>query len=157
METENDLKLEVSELIFLEATLLDRRRWEEWIDLYSEDAVFWVPSWVDEENTTDDPETQLNLMYFRSRSGIEDRVFRIESRDSYASLPFDRTVHLVGNVLIDKVIGDEIYVFANCLVHTFGKKGAQTRASLYDYIIRQEDNGLKIVHKCLPFVRNRKC
>ena len=101
MEIENDLKLEVSELIFWEATLLDRRRWEEWIELYTEDAVFWVPSWVDEENTTDDPETQLNLMYFRSRSGIEDRVFRIESRDSYASLPLDRTVHLVGNVLID--------------------------------------------------------
>ena len=73
MEIENDLKLKVSELIFWEATLLDRRRWEEWIELYSEDAVFWVPSWADEENTTDDPETQLNLMYFSSRSGSEDR------------------------------------------------------------------------------------
>ena len=155
MEIENDLKLEVSELIFWEATLLDRRRWEEWIELYTEDAVFWVPSWVDEENTTDDPETQLNLMYFRSRSGIEDRVFRIESRDSYASLPLDRTVHLVGNVLIDKVIGNEVYVFANCLVHTFGKNGAQTRASMYDYIIRQGDNGLKIAHKKITFVDDK--
>ena len=155
MEIENDLKLKVSELIFWEATLLDRRRWEEWIELYSEDAVFWVPSWADEENTTDDPETQLNLMYFPSRSGIEDRVFRIESRDSYASLPLDRTVHLVGNVLIDKVVGEKIYALANCLVHTFGKKGAQTRASLYDYIIRQGDNGLKIVHKKITFIDDR--
>ena len=85
MEFDNDLKREVAELIYWEATLLDRRRWDDWIDLYREDAVFWVPSWANEEETTTDPETQLNLIYMRDRGGIEDRVFRIESRDSYAS------------------------------------------------------------------------
>ena len=115
-----------------------------------------MPSWASEEETTSDPETQLNLIYMRDRGGLEDRIFRIESRDSYASLPLDRTVHVVGNVLIEKVDGEEITAFANCLIHTYGKKGAQTRASLYDFTIRrQEDGALKITRKKITFIDDR--
>ena len=155
MENDNRLKRDVAELIQWEATLLDRRRWEEWIDLYTEDAVYWVPSWANEEETTDDPDTQLNLIYLRNRGGLEDRVFRIESRDSYASVPLDRTVHVVGNILIDKVDGEEITALANCLIHTYGKKGGMTRASLYDFVIRRVGDDLKIVRKKITFIDDR--
>lgn len=156
MQVDTELKNKVVELIQWEATLLDRRRWEEWIDLYTEDAIYWVPSWANEEETTTDPETHLNLIYLRNRGGLEDRIFRLESRDSYASLPLDRTVHVVGNVLIENITGDEILAFANCLVHTFGKHGGQTRASLYDFTLRRVDKGsLKIARKKITFIDDR--
>ena len=104
----SDLQQEVTNLIYLESTLLDRRKWDDWIDLYTEDAVYWVPSWANEEETTEDPELQLNLIYLRNRGGLEDRVFRIESRDSYASVPLDRTVPVVGNVLVGEEKNDEV-------------------------------------------------
>ena len=156
MEIDHYLKRDVAELIQWEATLLDRRRWADWIDLYTEDAVYWVPSWANEEETVSDPETHLNLIYMRDRGGLEDRIFRIESRDSYASLPLDRTVHVVGNVLIEKVDGDEIAAFANCLIHSYGKKGGQTRASLYDFILRRQADGtLRIMRKKITFIDDR--
>jgi 3-phenylpropionate/cinnamic acid dioxygenase small subunit len=156
MIIDNDLKRDVTELIQWEATLLDRRRWDDWIDLYTEDAVYWVPSWANEEETTSDPETQLNLIYLRNRGGLEDRIFRIESRDSYASLPLDRTVHVVGNVLIEKIDGDVVNAVANCLIHSFGKHGGQTRASLYDFTLRRIDDGtLKIARKKITFIDDR--
>lgn len=156
MSIDNDLKRDVAELIYWEATLLDRRRWDDWIGLYAEDAIFWAPTWANEEETTNDPETQLNLIYFSNRGGLEDRIFRIESRDSYASLPLDRTVHVIGNVLIENIDGDEITAFANCLVHSYGKKGAQTRASLYDFTLRRaEDGALKITRKKITLIDDR--
>ena len=156
MQVDTELKNKVVELIQWEATLLDRRRWEEWIDLYTEDAIYWVPSWANEEETTTDPETHLNLIYLRNRGGLEDRIFRLESRDSYASLPLDRTVHVVGNVKIENITGDEILAFANCLVHSFGKHGGQTRASLYDFTLRRVDKGsLKIARKKITFIDDR--
>ena len=155
MDIDNDLKRDVAELINWETTLLDRREWDDWIDLFAEDAVYWVPTWVDEERTVTDPETQLNLMYFRNRGGIEDRVFRIESRDSYASLPLDRTVHVVSNILVAGVEGDEISATANCLVHSFGKHGAQTRASLYDFKLRKTEAGLKIILKKITLIDDK--
>ena len=155
MTGDRELHFEVSELIAREATLLDRRRWDEWINLYTEDAVYWVPSWANEEETTTDPELHLNLIYLRSRGGLEDRVFRIESRDSYASLPLDRTVHVIGNVLVEKTNGEEIEAVANCLVHTYGKKGGMTRASLYDFVLRRVDGELKIARKKITLIDDR--
>ena len=46
MASDNGLKQDVSDLIYREATLLDRHRWDEWIQLYTEDAVYWVPAWA---------------------------------------------------------------------------------------------------------------
>lgn len=146
----------VSDLINREASLLDRRRWEEWLDLYTEDAVYWVPSWASEEETVSDPETQLNLIYLRNRGGLEDRVFRLESRDSYASVPLDRTVHLVGNIVVERAEGPEIAATASCLVHSYGKMGALTRASLYDFALRHGEGGrLRIARKKIILIDDR--
>ena len=152
---DSGLEREVAALIGREAMLLDRRRWDEWIDLYTEDAVYWVPAWANEEETTTDPETQLNLIYLRNRGGLEDRVFRIESRDSYASVPLDRTVHLIGNILVESAVGDRIEATANCLVHVYGKKGAATRGGLYDFEFRRMGDGLKIARKKITFIDDR--
>ena len=153
--SEADLYAEVTRLVYREAMLLDRRRWDDWIDMFTEDAVYWVPAWKNEEETTDDPDGQLNLIYLRDRGGLEDRVFRIESRDSYASVPLDRTVHVVSNVLVESAAGDEIEVTANCLVHTYGKKGGMTRGGLYDYTLRRVDDALKIARKKIVFIDDR--
>jgi hypothetical protein len=84
-----------AELIYREAMLLDQHQWEEWLSLYSADAVFWMPSWGSESELITDPELELNLIYFKNRDGLEDRVFRIESGDSFATVPMDRTAHVV--------------------------------------------------------------
>jgi benzoate/toluate 1,2-dioxygenase beta subunit len=155
MTADDALTREVEALVYRDATLLDRREWDDWIGLFTEDAVFWAPAWANEEETTDDPETQLNLLYLRNRGHIEDRIFRIESRDSYASVPLDRTVHVVGNVLVDAVTDGEITAFANALVHSYGKKGGQTRASLYDYTLRRTPDGLRIARKKVTLIDER--
>lgn len=156
MTIDSALKQEVVELVYREASLLDRRQWEDWIALYTEDAVYWVPAWRNEEETTNDPETQLNMIYLRNRGGLEDRVFRIESRDSYASLPLDRTVHLVGNVLVEKAEDDTVTAWANCLVHVYStKSGPTTRGSLYDFTLRRENGALRIARKKITFIDDR--
>src|SRR5687768_1969046 len=94
----------IAELVYREADLLDRRQWNDWLDLYAEDAVFWVPTWADEERTVDDPELDLNLIYLKGKGSFEARILRISSRDSYASLPLPRTLHVVGNV---RLVGEE--------------------------------------------------
>ena len=56
--------------------LLDRRCWREWLDLYSEDSVFWMPAWLDEDTTTSDPDAELSHIYYKGRHNLEDRVWR---------------------------------------------------------------------------------
>ena len=37
------LKHEVEDFLYREADLLDERRYEEWLDLFTEDAHYWMP------------------------------------------------------------------------------------------------------------------
>ena len=46
----------VRDLLYLEADLLDRREWSGWADLYTQDCIYWVPSWATEDELTNDPE-----------------------------------------------------------------------------------------------------
>ena len=88
-----------SDLLSLEAQLLDEHRWREWLDLYREDAVFWVPAYTDSGDLIKNPELELNLIYITSKKSLEERIYRIETGDSAASTPTPRTSHMISNVI----------------------------------------------------------
>ena len=64
---------EAERLLFEEAKLLDERRFKEWLALYVEDALYWMPAWRDDGTQTQNPERELSLIYYRGRRNLEDR------------------------------------------------------------------------------------
>jgi benzoate/toluate 1,2-dioxygenase beta subunit len=91
----------IRQFLYQEARLLDDKDWDAWLTCYAPDAEFWMPSWDDEENLVDDPQTEISLIYYGHRGGLEDRVFRIKTeRSSATSLPQPRTSHNISNVEI---------------------------------------------------------
>ncbi|MGE4328921.1 benzoate 1,2-dioxygenase small subunit [Diaphorobacter sp.] len=84
--------------LYREARHLDDREWEPWLEMYAEDAEYWMPAWDDDDQLTDDPQSQISLIYYPNRNGLEDRVFRIKTERSSASMPEPRTNHMLTNV-----------------------------------------------------------
>ena len=95
---QKEMLKKIEDLIFLEADLLDRKQWQNWLELYTSDCVIWVPSWESEEQLVGDPELSVNMMYLVGKPALEARVHRITSVDAYASLPLARTMHSVTNI-----------------------------------------------------------
>ena len=89
-----------SEILFREAACLDERRWDDWLALYTADCVYWVPAWKSEDRPTEDPQCETSLIYYDSRSGLEDRVWRVSAGTSSASRLLPRTQHQVTNVRV---------------------------------------------------------
>lgn len=85
-------------LLYREARALDRRAWADWLALYAEDAVYWVPAWRSEDEHTADPDTELSLIFHDARRGLDERVARVTSGKSVTAMPLPRTTHFVGNV-----------------------------------------------------------
>ena len=86
--------------LYKEARLLDDRDWDNWLEMYDENCTFWMPSWDDDGELTDDPQSQISLIYYARRAGLEDRVFRIRTERSSATIPDTRTSHNITNVEI---------------------------------------------------------
>jgi benzoate/toluate 1,2-dioxygenase subunit beta len=92
---------EVQAFLYAEARALDDRDWDNWLVCYAPHATFHMPAWDDDDTLTENPLTEISLIYYGSKQGLEDRVFRIRTeRSSATSLPEPRTSHNISNVEI---------------------------------------------------------
>ncbi len=144
-----DLLARCTDLLYREAAYLDEYRWAEWLELYSEDAEFWVPAWDEDGKPTNDPQSQLSLIYYDRRAGLEDRVWRIQSGLSPASSPPVRTCHLISNVRITEMINDGPSVASHWQVNVYRpeKHHSFSYFGFYEHRLRLVGERLYITRK----------
>jgi benzoate/toluate 1,2-dioxygenase subunit beta len=148
---------EAHDLIAREGMYLDLRQWDDWLGLFTDDVVYWVPAWRDEVSPTSDPQSELSLIFYQGRHNLEDRVWRVKSGLSIASTPLQRTAHSATNILVAADGG----VHATFSVHCYNarKQEAHMFFGRYDYELRQDGAVWKIAKKtttllndCIPAV-----
>ncbi|RON05367.1 benzoate 1,2-dioxygenase small subunit [Pseudomonas brassicacearum] len=88
----------VRDFLYREARYLDDKEWDSWLECYAADASLWMPSWDDNDELTEDPQREISLIWYGNRTGLEDRVFRIKTERSSASVPDTRTSHNISNI-----------------------------------------------------------
>ncbi|MGD0106386.1 MAG: benzoate 1,2-dioxygenase small subunit [Rhodopila sp.] len=100
--TQRALSLQdVTQFLYREARFLDEKEWASWLALYHPEVEFWMPAWDDDDKLVEDPQTEVSLIWYGHKGGLEDRVFRIKTeRSSATSLPEPRTSHNISNVEI---------------------------------------------------------
>ncbi|MDP6830073.1 MAG: aromatic-ring-hydroxylating dioxygenase subunit beta [Alphaproteobacteria bacterium] len=139
---------QVRDLLYLEADLLDRQCWDDWLALYAEDCVYWVPSWLSEDELGDDPEMQVNTIYIVGKPGLAARLHRISSGQAYAQAPLTRTSHLVDTVRLLEHDDDKVLASAKWMtLSADSRTGKQIRGGWYEYELRRVDGGLLIGRK----------
>ncbi len=109
----------IQTFLYQEARALDERRWNDWLAFYADDVEFWMPSWDDDDTLTTDPNNEVSLIYYACKQGLEDRVFRIETERSSATIPDTRTGHAISNVEVLSREEGEIRVRFNWTTHSF--------------------------------------
>jgi p-cumate 2,3-dioxygenase subunit beta len=90
------LRLDVEDLLYNEADLLDQWKLEEWLALYAEDAHYYVPP-TDLPGDDADPDTSL-FYICDDRRRMQERVIRLIKAGAHSEWPRSKTRHVVGNV-----------------------------------------------------------
>jgi anthranilate 1,2-dioxygenase (deaminating, decarboxylating) small subunit len=137
----------VAAFLFREAELVDTRRWDVWLELFAESAEYWVPAWDSEHEHTTDPNSQVSLIYYSSRAGLEDRVFRLRTGMSSASTPFPRTSHHVTN--IRAAFGEDGRAEVKANWHALSFRLGETTGffGTYDYLLEPHAQSWRILKK----------
>ncbi len=118
---------DIRQFLYREARLLDDKDWDGWLSCYATDAEFWMPSWDDDETLVSDPQTEVSLIYYAHRGGLEDRVFRIKTdRSSATSLPEPRTSHNISNVEVLEQVGAVVRLLFYLVTFSFRYKTVDT-------------------------------
>ena len=125
--------------------------------MYREDAVYWLPAWRDEYETTADPQTEVSLIFHSTRLGLEERIARIESRKSITALPLTRTLHQIGNVELRAAGPAYVETEATFAVHVYDPRTAKehTRFGRYEHVLSREGDTWRIAKKKIILVNDK--
>lgn len=118
---------EATQFLYREARALDDKDWDAWLAHYAPDVEFWMPAWDDDDKLVTDPQTEISLIWYGHKGGLEDRVFRIRTeRSSATSLPEPRTSHNISNVEILEQAGGLAKLRFNWVTYSFRYKTTDT-------------------------------
>lgn len=91
---------EAEAFLYREARLLDEARYEEWQQLFTEDARYWLPIRPEEGDAEADPASEISIIY-DDLARIDERVYRTLHTPVLDQNPRSRTVRLVSNVEVE--------------------------------------------------------
>lgn len=115
------LQHEIEKFVNLEALLLDERRFEEWLDLFSDDVHYWMPTRAvryERESHLEHSQPHEVAHFDEDKRGLSERVTRLRSGMAWAEDPPSRTRHLFTNVMVEAGDGvDEYLVRTNFLLY----------------------------------------
>ena len=98
------VRQEIEDFLYAEAELLDERRYEEWLDLFTEDARYWMPMRRDvphDELAREFTREGADVNWFdEGKDTLARRVKQILTGVHWAEEPLSRICHMVSNVQI---------------------------------------------------------
>ena len=136
-------------LILHENWLLDRRRFEDWFELYSSECVYWVPQATDmPDPEAGDPQTHVTIA-FDDRRRLGDRIAWLATGLAFSQVPPTHTSHTSsGFVRVPTDDDTEFKIRSNFVVSEFrdGRPG-RTVAGWAGHVFVTERNETRIARK----------
>ena len=96
---------EVEQFLYRQSELLDHKRWQDWIDLFTPEGIYWMPP--DRSYKTWDGQPAI---FAEDKNLMTVRMNRVLHPDAWSQRPLWETNHIVSNVAIQKESADEIVV-----------------------------------------------
>lgn len=143
-----DLRLAVQDFLVAEAELLDQRRFEQWLALWTEDASYFVPVRVSRRMPAPDVVDDIGL-FDDNKQSLTLRVRRLGTDVAWAEDPPSFTRRFVTNFRIDPEQGDEVRVRDYLLLYrSRGDGGTHDLISgEREHVLRGHDDGFQIASR----------
>ena len=132
----------IEAFVLREARLLDERRYAQWLELFAEDGVYWIPTRAAQAS----PHEALSIVYEPKRL-LALRVERLARTDAHVQAPPSRTVHHVSGIEVSALEARSALIVAE-----WRADESRWFAARVTHQLRQEADGLRIVLKRVDLI-----
>ncbi len=151
------LQWEVEQFLYHEAELLDSRRFDEWLELFTDDLHYWMPLRFNrarhEEAAEESGRGDLSL-FDDDKPFLAARIRRLGTGRAWAEDPPSRTRHLITNVKIEGA-GAELNVRSNFIVYRNRLEGeVDLYAGSREDLMRRSGAELRIARRKIVLDQN---
>ncbi|HEX7074019.1 MAG TPA: aromatic-ring-hydroxylating dioxygenase subunit beta [Hyphomicrobiaceae bacterium] len=141
----------VEKFIYFEAALLDDRRYRDWLELFSDAFVYWLPSTRDPQ----DPRHEVAIN-FDDRRRLLDRITLMETGVQVAQLPASRTARAVTNVMAWRDDDGFVGVRSNILISEYRLGRITTYAGRQDHRLEFRDGRFRTQFKIISLINSEE-
>jgi 3-phenylpropionate/cinnamic acid dioxygenase small subunit len=143
------LETRIQQLLYREARLMDEHRYADWLALWDQDGVYWVPC----NGGGGDPENEVSIIY-DDYNRLSDRIARFESGTVMMQNPKTMMRRMVSNIEVSDTAERETMVQSNFLVVEVRGVQQILWAGQSTHKLREAGEGLRICFKKVVLVNN---
>lgn len=137
----HDTLREVEQFLYRQAELLDEKRWDDFIALFADDGMYWMPAAP--EQTTGEG---VPSIFYEDRNLMTVRMKRVTHPHAWSQSPMWGTSHLVSNIAIEKEDPrtGELTVRSRFHMMEFRRDASRHFAGIYRHQLVRENGGYRI-------------
>jgi 3-phenylpropionate/cinnamic acid dioxygenase small subunit len=100
-----DVLREVEQFLYRQSELLDNKQWQDYIDLFADDGVYWMPVTPEQTEWEGSPS-----IFAEDKLMMEVRMGRVTHPTAWSQAPMWSTSHVIGNVVVESESQGEWHV-----------------------------------------------
>jgi 3-phenylpropionate/cinnamic acid dioxygenase small subunit len=130
---------EIEQFLYRQSELLDTKQWQAWIDLFTDDGVYWMPADPAHKHWDGVP-----AIFAEDKNLMNVRMKRILHPDAWSQRPLWGTNHVVSNVIVEKIDGTEVHVRSRFHMMEMRRDEVRHFAGAYRHHLRKTLDGYQI-------------
>jgi len=134
-----DTQRAVEQFLYRQSEILDTRQWQSFIDLFTDDGVYWVP--ITQEQTEWEGSPSI---FAEDKMMMEVRMRRVLHPQAWSQSPMWATNHLVSNVVIERETASEVQVRSRFHLMELRRDTVRHFGGTYRHTLIKSAGGYKI-------------
>lgn len=134
-----DTLREIEQFLYRQSELLDSKLWQDYIDLFADDGVYWMPVTPEQTEWEGSPS-----IFAEDKHMMEVRMGRVTHPTAWSQAPMWATSHVVGNVVIEAEAPGEWQVRSRFHMMELRRDTVRHFGGTYRHTLVREAGQLKI-------------
>lgn len=137
--SDHEIREQVEQFLFWQSELLDNKQWAQYIELFADDGVYWMPA-VPEQT---DWQREASI-FAEDKLMMQVRMGRVQHPTAWSQAPMWSTNHLVGNVVIESLSKAQVIVRSRFQMMELRRDQVRHFGGTYRHWLRRGKDGLRI-------------
>jgi 3-phenylpropionate/cinnamic acid dioxygenase small subunit len=127
------------QFLYRQSELLDSKKWQDWIDLFADDGIYWMPPDASYKTWDGQP-----AIFAEDKNLMTVRMNRVLHPDAWSQRPLWGTNHVVSNVVIEKETKDAVVVRSRFHMMELRRDDVRHFAGSYRHELKKTKHGYRI-------------
>jgi 3-phenylpropionate/cinnamic acid dioxygenase small subunit len=138
-----DLQREVEQLLYRQAELLDAKQWQAWMDLFTDDGIYWMPARPEQTEWESSPS-----IFIEDKPMMEIRKGRVTHPNAWSQAPLWETNHIVSHAALEDTNNNRVVVRSRFHMMELRRETIRHFGGRYRHtLVRGADKQLRIKHQ----------